>query len=133
MSEIIDAVEATQEIVSEVSPAPATFERSTSAADLKARLDWGEPAFTIIDVRDREQYNNRRIQGAIHYTPEELVERVQQTLERDRDIYLYANVDSDASQVASQLDQAGYQRVAILEGGLEAWLLASGAIEGRLA
>lgn len=131
MSEIIDAVDATQEIVSEVSPAPVTFERKTSAQDLKARLDWGEPAFTIIDVRDRESFNNQRIQGAIHYTPDELVGRVQQTLEADRDIYVYADEDNAAIEAASQLDQAGYQKVAILAGGLQAWLTAKGVVEGR--
>ena len=133
MSEIMNAVEATQEIVNEVSPAPQTFERFTAPEDLKARLDWGEPAFTIIDVRDRTQYNEQRIQGAIHYNPDELVERVQQTLELDRDIYIYADDEGAASIAAAKLDEAGFKKVAVLEGGLNAWQAASGVVEGRAA
>ena len=127
----MNAVEATQEIVNEVSPAPVGFDRITSAQDLKARLDWGEPAFTIIDVRDRNSFNQQRIQGAIHYTPDQLVKRVQETLESNRDIYIYADEDGAAINAASQLDQAGFQKVAVLEGGLKAWRAASGAVEGR--
>ena len=133
MSEIINAIDATQEIVAEVSPAPLTFERQTSALDLKARLDWGEPAFTIIDVRDRESFNDKRIQGAIHCTADELVKRVQQTLEPNRDIYVYADEAGAAINAASRLDQAGYKKVAILEDGIRAWLAASGVVEGRQA
>jgi rhodanese-related sulfurtransferase len=33
--------------------------------DLKTNLQWGQPAFTIIDVRDRSTYNHSRITGAI--------------------------------------------------------------------
>jgi rhodanese-related sulfurtransferase len=33
--------------------------------DLKTSLLWGQPAFTIIDVRDRSTYNHSRITGAI--------------------------------------------------------------------
>jgi rhodanese-related sulfurtransferase len=131
MSEIVDAVEAAQEIANEVSPAPQTFERFTSAEDLKARLNWGEPALTIIDVRDREQFNEQRIQGAIPYPADELVKRAQETLESNRDIYIYADDEGAAVNAASQLDQAGFQKVAVLEGGLKAWKAAAGAVEGR--
>ncbi|MGF1457613.1 MAG: rhodanese-like domain-containing protein [Leptolyngbyaceae cyanobacterium] len=133
MSEIPNAVAAAQELANEVSPAPATFERKTTAEDLKARLDWGEPALTIIDVRDRESFNNQRIQGAIHYAEANLVEQVKQTLETERDIYIYADSESAASSAATKLDEAGFEKVAILQGGLQAWSAVSGPIEGRNA
>ena len=93
MSGIINAVDAVQEVAAEMSPAPATFESVSSAADLKARLDWGEPALTIIDVRDRDSFNNERIMGAISMPIEELTDRVGQTLEINRDIYVYGASD----------------------------------------
>jgi rhodanese-related sulfurtransferase len=133
MSEIMNAVEAAQEIATEISPAPVNFDRITSAQALKARLDWGEPALTIIDVRDREPSNEQRIQGAIHCASDDVVERVQQTLEPERDIYIYADDEGVAINAASQLDRAGFQKVAVLEGGLKAWQSIAGAVEGRAA
>ncbi|MEO1094089.1 MAG: rhodanese-like domain-containing protein [Cyanobacteria bacterium J06638_28] len=133
MSEIQDAVDAVQEIAVEVSPAPVEFNRVTSATDVKARLDWGEPALTIIDIRDRQSFNEKRIMGAIQASSEEAMARVQQTLEADRDIYLYGASDAEAKQVAAQFDAAGFKRVAVLEGGLPAWDAIGGATEGRNA
>jgi rhodanese-related sulfurtransferase len=42
---------------------------------LKERLDWGEPALTIIDVRDRDAFNISHICGAISLPLNELVVR----------------------------------------------------------
>ncbi len=131
MSEIQDAVDAVQEVAAEVSPAPVEFNNVTSAADVKARLDWGEPAFTMIDVRDRASYNEKRIAGAIPGASEEELSRVRQTLEADRDIYVYGGSDDEAKRVASQLSESGFGRVSVIEGGLSAWNAAGGLTEGR--
>jgi rhodanese-related sulfurtransferase len=40
---------------------------------LKKRLDWGEPALTIIDVRDREAFNTSHITGAVSLPLSQLV------------------------------------------------------------
>ncbi|PSN12432.1 rhodanese-like domain-containing protein, partial [filamentous cyanobacterium CCP5] len=44
---------------------PPELSSKATVQDLKTRLDWGEPALTIIDVRDREAFNLLHIQGAI--------------------------------------------------------------------
>ncbi|MEM9803728.1 MAG: rhodanese-like domain-containing protein [Cyanobacteria bacterium P01_D01_bin.56] len=131
MSGIVDAVEAVQEIAAEVSPVPAKFEHVTSPADLKARLDWGEPALTIIDVRDRESYNDERIMGAISIPIEELTTRAAQILDMDRDVYVYSDSDQNTEGAAIQMYQAGFEHTAAIEGGLSAWKAAGGAVEGR--
>jgi rhodanese-related sulfurtransferase len=130
MSEIQASVEAIQEMAKRVSPAPVGFSDVTSAADIKARLDWGEPAFTIIDVRDRQSYNEQRIVGAIPAGLEEELNRVRQTLEPNRDIYVYGNSDDDAKRTASQLVESGFERVSIIKDGLSAWTAAGGLMEG---
>lgn len=130
-SEVEAAVDAVQEVAAEISPAPVEFNSVTSATDVKARLDWGEPAFTIIDTRDRVSYNDRRIAGAIPAASEEELNRVRQTLETSRDIYVYGSSDNEAKQVASQLADGGFDRVSIIEGGLSAWDAAGGLTEGR--
>jgi len=127
------AINAVQELVEEISPAPVTFKRISSAKALKNRLDWGKPDLTIIDVRDRYAFNQERITGAVLVDLEHLIHQVNQMLEINRDIYIYGASEEDTINAASQLDRAGFRRVAILEGGLKAWKAAKGPTEGRSA
>jgi rhodanese-related sulfurtransferase len=89
--------------------------------DVKARLDWGEPALTIIDVRDRGDFNEGHIRGAISIPEAELAQRALTSLELDRDIYLYANTDEESAIAAESLRAVGYRKVAVLRGGAAAW------------
>ncbi|MDC0834693.1 hypothetical protein CKA32_003285 [Geitlerinema sp. FC II] len=102
-------------------PTPASLKSKSSAHDLKSRLDWGEPALTIIDVRDRTTFNACHIQGAISLTQAELVDRALANLELMRDIYIYGATDDETAEAASMLREAGYQNVAELAGGLAGW------------
>jgi rhodanese-related sulfurtransferase len=127
------ALNAAQEIAEEISPAPVTFKRVSSAQALKRRLNWGKPDLTIIDVRDRRYFNQERITGAVLVNINNLILQVDQMLETNRDIYIYGATTEDTINAAAQLDRAGFQRVAILEGGLQAWKSVSGPTEGRVA
>lgn len=100
--------------------------------DLKARLDWGAPALTIIDVRDRDQFNFSHIMGAIPIPMGELVERAFRTLEWTRDIYVYGDTDRESSEAASKLRQAGYQNVSAIKGGVAAWKAVGYPVESVL-
>ena len=102
-------------------PKPAPMQETARVYDLKARLDWGEPALTIIDIRDRDLFNERHVMGAISLPVEELIERIQATLECDRDLYIYASTDEEATTAADALRAAGYQKVSVLRGGVAAW------------
>jgi len=44
-------------------PKPAPMQETSRVYDLKSRLDWGEPALTIIDIRDRSLFNESHIMG----------------------------------------------------------------------
>lgn len=99
--------------------------------DLKARLDWGEPALTIIDVRDRSQFHERHITGAINLPAAQVVDLALKTLELDRDLYLYGDVDEDTAGAADRLRAAGYRHVSELQGGLPAWKAMGYPTEGR--
>ncbi|HEY9300589.1 MAG TPA: rhodanese-like domain-containing protein, partial [Phormidium sp.] len=68
-------------------PSPTPLRAQSLVYDLKARLDWGEPALTIIDVRDRNQFNTSHILGAVPMPLNHLVERALACLELNRDIY----------------------------------------------
>ncbi|MEL7316595.1 MAG: rhodanese-like domain-containing protein [Cyanobacteria bacterium J06559_3] len=119
------------------SPTPFAMSKplkeQSTVFDLKARLDWGEPALTIIDTRSREAFNIGRITGAISMPTDELVARVSQSLESDRDIYVYGDTDEQTVEAATKLREAGYQSVAELQGGLAAWKAADGPVEGSFA
>ncbi|MGD1952320.1 MAG: rhodanese-like domain-containing protein [Leptolyngbyaceae cyanobacterium] len=114
-------------------PNPKPLKAVSTVFDLKDRLDWGEPALTIIDVRDRVLFNESRILGAISIPMDELVARVSVSLENERDIYVYGGTDDVTANAAAKLRAAGYRNVAELMGGLGAWQAVSGTTEGSLA
>ena len=55
-------------------PTPPPLKPRSLVYDLKARLDWGSPGLTIIDVRDRHNFNQGHILGAIPIPADELVD-----------------------------------------------------------
>lgn len=114
-------------------PTPASLKPEATAFDLKTRLDWGEPALTIIDIRTRSAFNQSHIMGAVPLLPEELIARASAMLENERDIYIYGDSAEQAAAAAAQLREVGFLNVAELKGGLPAWKAAGGAIEGYTA
>jgi rhodanese-related sulfurtransferase len=109
---------------------PPALKTQSSVKDLKTRLDWGEPALTILDVRDRSAFNLEHIQGAISMPLATLVASAQQTLEQERDIYVYGDSEATTAEAANQLRASGYQQVAELIGGLADWKAAQFPVEG---
>ena len=107
---------------------PSALKALSSVEDLKRRLDWGEPALTIVDVRDRAQFNQLHIQGAVSVPAAELLVGLA-SLEAERDIYIYADTDAAAAQAVEMLSAAGYKSVAQLLGGLEDWKAAGYPVE----
>lgn len=112
-------------------PIPEPLKAKSQVNDLKKRLDWGEPALTIIDVRDREAFNTNHILGAISMPMTGLVGQATNNLEFVRDIYVYGETDTETEAAAAQLRQAGFENVAELIGGLAAWKAAGYPIEGQ--
>lgn len=111
---------------------PKTVEAKSSPFHLKTRLNWGEPALTILDLRTREAFNQSRIRGALSMPLDELMNQSLE-LELERDIYLYGESQEDVAQALEKLRAQGYTNVSELNGGLTAWRVANGAIEGDLA
>jgi rhodanese-related sulfurtransferase len=100
--------------------------------DLKQRLDWGEPALTIIDIRDRQDFQETHISGSLSIPYPDLLATVARCFEWNRDLYIYGNTDGEAEMAADQLRQAGYSRVSVLRGGVAAWKAASFPVETTL-
>ena len=108
---------------------PDSLKSAASPSELKKRLDWGEPALTIIDIRSRVAFNESHITGAVSIPDAVLVESVSASLELERDIYVYGDNDEQSSEAAHRLREAGYQSVAELKGGLPAWKAIKGSVE----
>lgn len=127
---VSDAILTAKEKIPNFTPTPSKMKPLSSAHDLKSRLEWGEPAFTILDVRDRETYNNGHIMGAMPMQMDDLVESAGSSLDVNRDIYVYADSDEQTSQAANSLRQAGFSCVSELQGGLAGWKAVGGPTEG---
>ncbi len=110
-------------------PKPAPMKAMSRVYDLKSRLDWGEPALTILDIRDRALFNESHIMGAVSMPVETLVAQATASLEFDRDLYIYASTDEEATDAANQLRAAGYRNVSVLRGGVAAWKAADFPVE----
>ena len=130
MSALENNVQTIKETVTSPLPNPPALTSVAQPRDLKARLEWGEPALTIIDVRDRETYNRKRITGAVPMPLNTLVDQAKASLEFVRDIYVYGSDDAETSQAAELLRQAGFIHVAELQGGLNGWIEVGGSING---
>lgn len=119
-----------KEALPNVTPTPPDLKSQVSAQELKARLEWGEPGLTIIDVRDRNAFNDAHIMGAIPMPVETIVQQIQGNLEPNRDIYVYGENDQQSAEAARKLREVGYIRVAELKGGLSDWKAIAGSTEG---
>ncbi len=114
-------------------PIPPPLKPHSLVYDLKTRLDWGEPALTIVDVRDRQEFNQRHIQGAISMPLPSLLERAQASLLLTRDLYIYGGTDEETAEAASLLRSAGYQNVSELRGGAAAWKAVGFPVESSIS
>lgn len=113
-------------------PVPPKLQSRSRVYDLKSRLDWGEPALTIIDARDRTEFNQGHVLGAISIPMQELVNRALTSLELDRDIYVYGDTDDETAIAATHLRDAGYFNVSELRGGVAAWKAVGYPVESAL-
>ncbi|MCU0568877.1 MAG: rhodanese-like domain-containing protein [Oculatellaceae cyanobacterium Prado106] len=114
-------------------PVPPPLKPKCRVYDLKARLDWGEPALTIIDVRDRHEFAVSHIVGAVNLPMSSLVQQALIHLELDRDLYICGDTDEEIVEAATQLRASGYLNVAEIQGGLPAWKAVGYPVEAGVA
>jgi rhodanese-related sulfurtransferase len=125
-----NAKNALNNVVGDVIPSQPPVDPQSDVHVLKSRLEWGEPAFTILDVRDRMTYNEGHIMGSMSMPMDELVDRATPSLAKSRDIYVYGSNDQETNQAAQALRSAGFEHVSALKGGLAAWKAVGGPTEG---
>ncbi len=127
-----DLIKNAKDALPNVTPTPPDLKTASSVHNLKSRLEWGEPALTILDVRPRELFNNGHIMGAMDFPLSELVTLAKNNLEFERDIYIYGANEQETAQAATMLREAGFRAVAELKGGLTEWRAIGGSTEGAV-
>lgn len=127
-----DLIKDAKDALPNVTPTPPGLKKDSSVHDLKSRLEWGEPALTILDVRPREAFNDSHIMGSMDFPLSELVDMAKQNLEPMRDIYVYGASAEETTQAAQLLREAGFKNVAEIKGGLAQWKAIGGSTEGNV-
>ena len=104
-------------------PAWSASGRASSEADLvgasvalKALIDGA----VALDVRERSEYDEAHVPGAVHIPLGELSSRVDE-LPRDRPIVAYCGHSERSASAISLLEQAGHVHLMNLKGGIGAW------------
>ncbi len=117
-------------IFSKFIPIPGVIQDRSSAGTLFKRLERGEAALTIIDVRPKVFFDITHIMGSISMPMEEPADLTLSSLELNDNIYVYAETDIQTAIAAQNLRHLGYQKVSELIGGLRAWKKANYPIFG---
>ena len=112
---------------------PSTPDRAVrlAATDLAAWRD-EEPALQLVDVRNPSEQRAGTIPGAVAMPLARLLERFDE-LDRQAPTVVYCAGGYRSSIAASLLRSLGFDRVADLQGGYEAWTsagLPTGALAG---
>jgi rhodanese-related sulfurtransferase len=109
-----------------------------TAEELKAKLANNEPVM-IIDVRGSEGFASSTItiKGSMHFKVRRLKTRLAfppfKDLPRDREIVTYCACPKDESSIAAAqiLQDGGFKRVKVLQGGWNEWLRANGPVQPK--
>jgi sulfur-carrier protein adenylyltransferase/sulfurtransferase len=87
----------------------------------RALLDASEPP-VLLDVRERDEWEEGHLPGALHIPRGSLESRVESRLpDREHDIVVYCAVGARSAFAAKTLEELGYERVRSLAGGFTDW------------
>jgi rhodanese-related sulfurtransferase len=96
--------------------------KETNVADVKRRIDSGEN-FTLVDVREDNEWVQRHVPGAIHLgrgiIERDIEARIPQT---DAKLILYCGGGFRSALVADNLQKMGYSNVESMDGGWKGWV-----------
>jgi sulfur-carrier protein adenylyltransferase/sulfurtransferase len=95
--------------------------QEVDASETARLLDSGEPP-ALVDVRERDEWDEGHIVGAVHVTRGNLESRIEQAVpDRDRPVVLYCASGNRSAFAAKTLEELGYTTVYSLAGGYTDW------------
>jgi rhodanese-related sulfurtransferase len=109
-----------------------------TAEELKAKMANNE-SVTVVDVRSAEGFANSgtTVKGSIHFKLRKLKYRLQyppfKNLPKNSEIVTYCACSKDQSSIAAAqiLQESGFTRVRVLQGGWSEWLRVGGPVQPR--
>lgn len=109
-----------------------------TAAELKSKLA-NNQAVLILDVRSPEGFANSTttVKGSYHFKLRKLRYRLQyppfRDLPRNTEVVIYCACPKDEASIAAAqvLQDSGFTRVRVLQGGWSEWLKANGPVQPR--
>jgi hydroxyacylglutathione hydrolase len=115
----MSAIEATNRGLADM---PQAMLRTTSVVAEKdvEGLERRSQDAVVLDVREPEEYAQGHVPGAINLPQAELASRLEE-LPHDRTLLTMCRSGSRSLRAAQFLEQAGFDRVASVKGGTEAW------------
>lgn len=106
--------------------------RETSAAEVKQRLEKGEPFF-LVDVREESEWKEGRLTSSIHLGKGIIERDIEARIpDTDADIVLYCGGGYRSALAADNLQKMGYTRVRSMQGGYREWTTAGYPLEKKL-
>jgi glyoxylase-like metal-dependent hydrolase (beta-lactamase superfamily II)/rhodanese-related sulfurtransferase len=90
------------------------------ANELRRELSEDPAAVQVVDVRRAEEWKHGHIDGALH-KPLDRVEKTLDDLDRARPVVVHCKGGARSAIACSLLERAGFENVANLTGGLDAW------------
>jgi rhodanese-related sulfurtransferase len=84
------------------------------------RLDDGDKAPYVLDVRTTEEYVAGHVPGAVNIPHDQVASRLAE-VPKDRDVVLYCRSGRRAQLAAAVLAENGYARLEHLQGDMPAW------------
>jgi sulfur-carrier protein adenylyltransferase/sulfurtransferase len=95
--------------------------REIDAAEAGERLS-GAASPVFVDVRERDEYEQGSIPGAIHLPRGHLESRIESAVpDRETPVVLYCAAGNRSAYAARTLEELGYQDVVSLAGGFTGW------------
>src|SRR3954454_6551280 len=99
-----------------------TVKTEIEEADASGAQKLVEEGAVLVDVRERDEWEQGRIPGAVHVSRGNLESRIEQAApDRSRPIVLYCAVGNRSAFAAKTLAELGYERPVSLTGGFTDW------------
>jgi rhodanese-related sulfurtransferase len=106
--------------------------KETTVDEVKRRIDRGDKAFVLVDVREESEWNAGHIPGAVHLG-KGIIERDIEAKVPDagQEIILYCGGGFRSALAAENLQKMGYTNVISMDGGWRGWNDAGHPVEKR--
>ncbi len=91
-----------------------------SPREVAERLRQHPETVVLLDVREPDERETARIEPSVHIPMREVPDRLAE-VPRDRDVVVYCHGGGRSAMIAGYLEGQGYERVANLHGGIDAW------------